>query len=215
MEKPAPGWRSLSPQQRQDIERELRARGIDPASVASVRLESPAARPSGLQPPSTPDLADDMVDLTRPTNSPTDSVSATVTSRIEFNINGQRQVFSSWDEVPDELRALLQAAQRAANPSGSSHELAPDAPIPAPFSAVSTRAAKLAPEDIAQLEELLRTGRKIPAVKLIRERTNLSLAEAKTIADAMESALGLSKKPGCAAILLLTAGLGATLYALI
>ncbi len=38
----------------------------------------------------------------------------------------------------------------------------------------------------AELRELTRTGRKIPAIKLYRERTGADLAEAKSYVDALK-----------------------------
>jgi hypothetical protein len=60
---------------------------------------------------------------------------------------------------------------------------------------------------------LVQAGRKIEAIKLMRERTGLGLAEAKSAVDAMSVGLTV-KQPGCLGLLLLPLGLGVALMLL-
>lgn len=65
----------------------------------------------------------------------------------------------------------------------------------------------------AELVRLVQAGRKIEAIKLMRERTGLGLAEAKSAVDAM--GVGLTgKKAGCLGLPLLSLGLGVALMLL-
>lgn len=230
MPPPDQGWDAFSPEQRETIERQLRARGIDPASIKSVRVENPEAAPAGpvaAWPPPTPTTpasgsGEEMVDLARPASPRAGQGGEATpiihtTHRIEFTINGQKRVFSSWDEVPEDLRVLLSAAHRATMPGSGAGDASGrfEGAGVASVGFEAGRPTKLAPEDIQQLEHMLRSGQKIDAVKLVRERTNLGLAESKTIVDAMETALGLSSKRGCAGMVLLGVGLGVMLWALL
>ncbi len=62
----------------------------------------------------------------------------------------------------------------------------------------------------AELVRLVQMGRKIEAIKLMRERTGLGLAEAKSAVDAM--GVGLTgKKAGCLGLLLLPLATGIAL----
>ncbi len=59
-----------------------------------------------------------------------------------------------------------------------------------------------------QIQELLRNGRKIQAVKLVREETGVDLKEAKEAVEAVAKKHGIAAKgSGCAPVVLLGVGL--------
>jgi hypothetical protein len=72
---------------------------------------------------------------------------------------------------------------------------------------------QLDPATSAELVRLVQAGRKIEAIKLMRERTGLGLAEAKSAVDAMSVGLTV-KQPGCLGLLLLPLWLGVALMLL-
>ena len=81
-------------------------------------------------------------------------------------------------------------------------ESAPARPVPSPA----------AEQDVASL---VRSGRKIEAIKLHREKTGAGLADAKAAVDALERDLGMpSKKSGCATALLGILLIGSVLLAM-
>ena len=66
---------------------------------------------------------------------------------------------------------------------------------------------ELIQEQIAEITALLKAGRKIEAIKLVREYTGLGLAEAKNLVERIENSQGLetgarekAKPSGCGAM---------------
>ena len=67
---------------------------------------------------------------------------------------------------------------------------------PQPRLPVAPGAVADMPEDgLAEVQALLRSGKKVMAIKRLRELTEMSLAEAKRTADAMEAG-GMAREPG-------------------
>ena len=127
--------------------------------------------------------------------------------RIEIDVNGRKQVFTRLEDVPPEHRAGLERFMA---------DLGPDAAaLPALSREVAHEEAPLAPDlhldaaTSAALVTLVRAGRKIEAIKLLRERTGLGLAEAKRAIDAMEVSVTGKKSSGCLGLLLLPLAAGA------
>jgi hypothetical protein len=56
---------------------------------------------------------------------------------------------------------------------------------------------------------LLRQGKKIEAIKVLRERTGVGLAEAKQTIDAIDATIeGGKRRSGCLGMIVLAAGVG-------
>ncbi len=132
--------------------------------------------------------------------------------RIEIDVNGRKQVFTRLEDVPPEHRAGLERFMA---------DLGPDAAaLPALSREVAHEEAPLAPDlhldaaTSAALVTLVRAGRKIDAIKLLRERTGLGLAEAKRAIDAMEVSVTGKKSSGCLGLLLLPLAVGALILIL-
>ncbi len=133
------------------------------------------------------------------------SVPGEGTLRIEIETNGHVEVYEGLDAVPEHERARLDRFMARLGPGGQpqaspeiAHEEAPLAPDLHLDAATS-----------AALVTLVRAGRKIDAIKLLRERTGLGLAEAKRAIDAMELSLTGKKPSGCLGLLLLPLAVGA------
>jgi ribosomal protein L7/L12 len=60
------------------------------------------------------------------------------------------------------------------------------APSSIAINSVHTQQFELTSQQVAEVHDLLRKGRKIDAIKRLREITNLGLAEAKSAVEAME-----------------------------
>ncbi|MFO0857310.1 MAG: hypothetical protein U0640_08155 [Phycisphaerales bacterium] len=70
---------------------------------------------------------------------------------------------------------------------------------------------KAAGFDQQQVTCLVKEGKHIEAIKLIREQSGLGLKEAKEAADALRASLGMKPKAGCAAMIVLVVGAGVLL----
>lgn len=64
------------------------------------------------------------------------------------------------------------------------------------------------PSELTHVEELVRAGKQVEAIKEIRKQTGLGLAEAKQVADEMRAKFGMKPKAGCAGMILLCIGTG-------
>ncbi len=70
---------------------------------------------------------------------------------------------------------------------------------------------KTAGFDQEQVTRLVKEGKHIEAIKLIREQSGLGLKEAKDAADALRESLGMKRKVGCAGMIVLVVGAGVLL----
>lgn len=182
----------LPREQREAIERELRNRGIDPATVSSVSFEKP-------------DDENVFRDL-----SPTDaSTPPTVrTTRIEVVENGERKVYTSEADLPPHLAEFIRQS-RAQGESAT------------PTEVITSSTVHLPTEVSQKISTLLAVGAKLEAIKVLREATGLGLKEAKDIVDQLEPMVNAAKpRKGCLGVLVLAGGvallggLGVTLWTL-
>jgi hypothetical protein len=198
-------WDELPRAQRERLEAELRARGIDPSTVKSVRFEKaeadrpPAGAPSGGGDDGLIDLASEPLGgmPAGPANRPIRS------ERIEININGEKKVYASLSEVPIELRGMIDAlrAQAEGDDNGKRSNLT------VTHTVVRQIDGKDFPTD--DIMGLLRQGKKIEAIKVLRERTGVGLAEAKQTIDAIDATIeGGKRRSGCLGMIVLAAGVG-------
>lgn len=198
-------WEDLPKAQREQLEAELRARGVDPSTVKSVRFEQaeadkpPAGSPSGVGDDGLIDLASEPVGgmPAGPANRPIRS------ERIEININSEKKVFSSMSEVPIELRGMIDAlrAQAGIDDGGKRSN------VTVTHTVVRQIDGKDFPTD--EIMTLLRQGKKIEAIKVLRERTGVGLAEAKQTIDAIDATIeGGKRRSGCAGMIVVAAGIG-------
>jgi hypothetical protein len=200
-------WDGLPRSQREQLEAELRARGIDPSTVKSVRFEKAEAD----RPPASASNAggnEGLIDLTaetsrqvlhrRPVGEP-----IWTSERIEININGEKKVYGSMDEVPIELRGMIDAL-RAQDDDDKRSDVA------VTHTVVRQIGGKDFPTD--EIMVLLRQGKKIEAIKVLRERTGMGLAEAKQAVDAIDATIERGKRgSGCLGMIVLAAGVGIAL----
>lgn len=178
---PQTPWDSLPPAQRAALEAELRARGIDPASVRGVSI----------------DVARDADSASSPMPPP---AAGARPERIEVTIDGRTQVFTSADQIPDDVRALLHRVRAEdGKPAGE-------------FTIVQTTRLVSQERAIQQilpaLTTLVRSGHSIEAIKLVRERTGMGLAEAHAVVEDLRAALNAvpsRKRLGCLPVLLVGA----------
>lgn len=211
---PASGgrWDELPKAQREQLEAELRARGIDPSTVKSVRLEKakadkpPAGSPSGVGDDGLIDLASEPAGgmPAGPANRPFRS------ERIEININGEKKIFSSMSEVPIELRGMIDAlrAQAEGDEDGKRSNV----------TVTHTVVRQIDGEDFPtdEIMALLRQGKKIEAIRVLRERTGVGLAEAKQTIDAIDATIeGGKRRSGCLGMIVLGVGAGTTLVTML
>jgi len=211
---PASGgrWDELPKAQRERLEAELRARGIDPSTVKSVRFEKaeadkpPAGSPSGVGDDGLIDLASEPAGgmPAGPANRPIRS------ERIEININGEKKIFSSMSEVPIELRGMIDAlrAQAEGDEDGKRSNV----------TVTHTVVRQIDGEDFPtdEIMALLRQGKKIEAIRVLRERTGVGLAEAKQTIDAIDATIeGGKRRSGCLGMIVLGVGAGTTLVTML
>jgi hypothetical protein len=205
-------WDELPGAQRERLEAELRARGIDPSTVKSVRFEKteadrpPAGAPSGGGDDGLIDLASEPLGgmPAGPANRPIRS------ERIEININGEKKVYASLSEVPIELRGMIDAlrAQAQGDDNGKRSNV----------TVTHTVVRQIDGEDFPtdDIMGLLRQGKKIEAIKVLRERTGVGLAEAKQTIDAIDATIeGGKRRSGCLGMIVLGVGAGATLVTML
>jgi ribosomal protein L7/L12 len=204
-------WEDLPRVHRERLEAELRARGIDPSTVKSVRIEkAEAPRPPTA---SGPDGDDGLIDLAAgPAGGDASGAGGRTirTERIEININGEKKVYGSMDEVPMELRGVIDALKAQAE--GDGNEKRSGVTVTHTVSHFSSQpiGGKDFPTD--EIMVLLRQGKKIEAIKVLRERTGMGLAEAKQAVDAIDATIeGGKRRSGCAGMIVLAAGVGIAL----
>jgi ribosomal protein L7/L12 len=204
-------WEDLPKAQRERLETELRARGIDPRTVRSVRFEQAGEPPAAASTPG----EDGLIDLAagqadgdaRGAGGVGGADGRTIRSeRIEININGEKRVYSSKGEVPIELRGVIDAlkAQTEGVDGGKRSN------VTVTHTVVRQIDGKDFPTD--EIMSLLRQGKKIEAIKVLRERTGVGLAEAKQTIDAIDATIeGGKRRSGCAGMIVLAAGVGIAL----
>jgi ribosomal protein L7/L12 len=203
-------WDDLPRAQRERLEAELRARGIDPSTVKSVRIEkSEASKPPTA---SGPDGDDGLIDLAAgPAGE--DGRDTIRSERIEININGEKKIYASMSEVPVAMRGIIEALKAQA--AGDENAKRSGVTVTHTVSTISSQRSggKDFPTD--EIMTLLRQGKKIEAIKVLREKTGAGLAEAKQTIDAIDATIeGGKRRSGCLGMIVLAMGFGVAAGAL-
>jgi large subunit ribosomal protein L7/L12 len=195
----------LPPQQREALERELRARGIDPATVANVSFQKVPNEQVPDEKVPDEKVRDENVFGDLPGDAPDAAAPPAIRStRIEVVENGERKVYTSEADLPPHLAEFVRKA-RAQGESATPTE-------------VITSSTMHLPMELSQkISTLLAAGAKIEAIKVLRDSTGLGLKEAKDIIDQLEPMVNAAKpRKGCLGMIALVGsaalvGGGATL----
>jgi len=136
---------------------------------------------------------------------------------IEINMNGQKKSYSSIDDVPPEVRTIFDSIKQVADQEGRASQSAGCHQGKLVINSIETihqASGNDFPTD--EILTLLREGKKIDAVKLLRDRTGKGLAEAKAAVDAIDAMIGNKRQgSGCAGLIVLSAGAGVALLAML